>query len=318
MRIHEILTEADTIRFGREYARRLKNRQHLLTLLASKPALRGWTTADGDVWVWDAYALTHNFVERKLPTSGLVPIYFWRHDAPEDSFEQTGGRDAASDLGDFIFDVWGMGSKQDAIARALQSPTLHRIIGSGILGECGGVGRVVRGVNTTVDVGPDEISRQAAKWGFDVDKDGIPPSIWTTVSKTKRNKKRSKVRETVLAPASIPIKGRRASHTPITHLLDRPIVARIQLSVEVLGGVAPYDEFLYTGESVDEVVQNFTLDLPIIHQDYEQRSLEDHSLESASKPFYDGLTQLFVNGSLIPRSHSWSRQLNNKFRNVTL
>ena len=49
------------------------------------------------------------------------------------------------------------------------------------LDECAGVGRIVPGVNTTVDVGPDEIRRQAAKWGFDVTRDGVPPSIWTTV-----------------------------------------------------------------------------------------------------------------------------------------
>ena len=36
-------------------------------------------------------------------------------------------------------------------------------------------GRVVKGVNTSVDVGPNEISKQAAKLGFKVDKDGRPP-----------------------------------------------------------------------------------------------------------------------------------------------
>ena len=36
-------------------------------------------------------------------------------------------------------------------------------------------GRVVKGVNTSVDVGPGEISKQAAKLGFTVDKDGRPP-----------------------------------------------------------------------------------------------------------------------------------------------
>lgn len=38
-------------------------------------------------------------------------------------------------------------------------------------------GRIVKGVNTTVDVGPDEIKRQAAKFGNTVDKDGYPPTI---------------------------------------------------------------------------------------------------------------------------------------------
>ena len=38
------------------------------------------------------------------------------------------------------------------------------------------VGRIVKGVNTTVDVGPDEIKKQAAKFGNTVDKDGRPPA----------------------------------------------------------------------------------------------------------------------------------------------
>lgn len=40
-----------------------------------------------------------------------------------------------------------------------------------------GVGRVVKGVNTTPDVGPDEIKKQAAKMGFKVDRDGRPPLL---------------------------------------------------------------------------------------------------------------------------------------------
>ncbi|RYD63435.1 MAG: hypothetical protein EOP83_12140 [Verrucomicrobiaceae bacterium] len=35
-------------------------------------------------------------------------------------------------------------------------------------------GRIVVGVNTTVDVAPNEITTQAAKWRFKVDKGGIP------------------------------------------------------------------------------------------------------------------------------------------------
>ena len=37
-------------------------------------------------------------------------------------------------------------------------------------------GRIVKGVNTTVDVGTDEIKRQAAKFGNTVDRDGVPPT----------------------------------------------------------------------------------------------------------------------------------------------
>ena len=46
-------------------------------------------------------------------------------------------------------------------------------------------GLVIPGVNTTPDVQPGEIKRQAAKLGFDLDPNGIPP-VWTGLSsKTK-------------------------------------------------------------------------------------------------------------------------------------
>ena len=38
-------------------------------------------------------------------------------------------------------------------------------------------GRIVKGVNTTVDVGPNEIKTQTAKFGNTVDKDGVPPTL---------------------------------------------------------------------------------------------------------------------------------------------
>ena len=38
-------------------------------------------------------------------------------------------------------------------------------------------GRIVKGVNTTVDVGPNEITKQAKKFGNTVDKDGRPPTL---------------------------------------------------------------------------------------------------------------------------------------------
>ena len=38
-------------------------------------------------------------------------------------------------------------------------------------------GRIVKGVNTTVDVNPNEIKTQAAKFGNSVDKDGRPPTL---------------------------------------------------------------------------------------------------------------------------------------------
>ena len=43
-----------------------------------------------------------------------------------------------------------------------------------VVKETGGVGKIVPGINTTVDVGPNEITKQAAKFGNKVSKDGLP------------------------------------------------------------------------------------------------------------------------------------------------
>ena len=48
-------------------------------------------------------------------------------------------------------------------------------------------GRIVKGVNTTVDVATDEIKKQAAKFGFNVDKDGKPPTLSTKVKGKSTN-----------------------------------------------------------------------------------------------------------------------------------
>ena len=48
-------------------------------------------------------------------------------------------------------------------------------------------GRIVKGVNTTVDVGTDEIKTQAAKFGNTVDKDGRPPTLSKKVKGSSTN-----------------------------------------------------------------------------------------------------------------------------------
>ena len=48
-------------------------------------------------------------------------------------------------------------------------------------------GRIVKGVNTTVDVGPNEIKTQAAKFGNTVDKDGVPPTLSKRVKGASTN-----------------------------------------------------------------------------------------------------------------------------------
>ena len=49
------------------------------------------------------------------------------------------------------------------------------------------VGRIVKGVNTTVDVAPNEIKTQAAKFGNSVDKDGKPPTMSKKVTGKSTN-----------------------------------------------------------------------------------------------------------------------------------
>lgn len=50
-----------------------------------------------------------------------------------------------------------------------------------------GVGRIVKGVNTTSDVGTNAIKKQAAKFGNKVDKDGRPPTLSKKVKGSKTN-----------------------------------------------------------------------------------------------------------------------------------
>ena len=48
-------------------------------------------------------------------------------------------------------------------------------------------GRIVKGVNTTVDVDANSISREAGKFGFKVDKDGKPPTLSKKVKGASTN-----------------------------------------------------------------------------------------------------------------------------------
>jgi|APCry1669189733_1035249.scaffolds.fasta_scaffold21245_2 hypothetical protein len=44
-----------------------------------------------------------------------------------------------------------------------------------LVDEAAGVGKIEKGINTTQDVLPGEIRRQAAKMGMTVSDDGVPP-----------------------------------------------------------------------------------------------------------------------------------------------
>jgi len=64
--------------------------------------------------------------------------------------------------------------KNDSITSELVTK-INQSVDSGQLIEWGG--RVVKGVNTTIDVGVDAITKQSAKLGFKVDRDGRPPKL---------------------------------------------------------------------------------------------------------------------------------------------
>lgn len=48
-------------------------------------------------------------------------------------------------------------------------------------------GRIVKGVNTTADVGTNSIPYEAAKFGNKVDKDGRPPTLSTKIKGKSTN-----------------------------------------------------------------------------------------------------------------------------------
>ena len=82
-------------------------------------------------------------------------------------------------LGGYAFDVGRM------IGNAIHPKELEQMYRKKYMNESkiNEWGRVVKGVNTTVDVGPNEIKTQAAKFGNSVTKDGVPPTTRTRVVK---------------------------------------------------------------------------------------------------------------------------------------
>ena len=67
-----------------------------------------------------------------------------------------------------------------------KSPEKHNEFKS-MIGVNEGVGRIVKGVNTTPDVGVDQTRIEAAKFGNTVDKDGRPPTMSTKVKGKSTN-----------------------------------------------------------------------------------------------------------------------------------
>ena len=81
--------------------------------------------------------------------------------------------------------------------------------------EAAGVGRITK-QNQTVDVGPDEVRKQAAKFGNTVDKDGKPPTLSKKVKGSKTN-----VLYNLGLTESVAIKYERAKDYDILHIKEK-------------------------------------------------------------------------------------------------
>ena len=85
-------------------------------------------------------------------------------------------------------------------------------------------GRIVKGVNTTVDVGPNEIPKQAKKFGNSVDKDGRPP----TLSKKVKGKSTNVLFNLGLAEG-YKLKLERDENIDVLHIVDTKTKKRIEV-----------------------------------------------------------------------------------------
>ena len=85
-------------------------------------------------------------------------------------------------------------------------------------------GRIVKGVNTTVDVGPNEIKTQAAKFGNTVDKDGVPP----TLSKKVKGKSTNVLFNLGLTEG-YKLKLERDEEIDVLHIMDTKTKKRIEV-----------------------------------------------------------------------------------------
>ena len=81
--------------------------------------------------------------------------------------------------------------------------------------EAAGVGRITK-QNQTVDVGPDEVRKQAAKFGNKVDKDGVPPTLSKKVKGSKTN-----VLFNLGLTESVAIKFERSDKYDILHIKEK-------------------------------------------------------------------------------------------------
>ena len=87
-----------------------------------------------------------------------------------------------------------------------------------------GVGRIVKGVNTTPDVGVNQTSIEAAKFGNKVDKDGRPPTMSTKVKGKSTN-----VLFNLGLTEGIKLKLERDKHIDVLHIWDSKQKHRVEV-----------------------------------------------------------------------------------------
>ena len=87
-----------------------------------------------------------------------------------------------------------------------------------------GVGRIVKGVNTTPDVGVGEIPKQAAKFGNKVDKNGRPPTLSTKVKGKSTN-----VLFNLGLTEGIKLRLERDKHMDVLHIWDTKEKHRVEV-----------------------------------------------------------------------------------------
>lgn len=104
------------------------------------------------------------------------------------------------------------------------------------------------------------------------------------------------------------------SSKPITTFLNNPIVARVDFSLDSYNK-EHYEELIYTANSVNELIDDFRHDLSLM-KDYFLKTARHRGFDPKHLPQYDELTQLFVNGTLIPRHHEWFAQLHSELKDV--
>ena len=87
-----------------------------------------------------------------------------------------------------------------------------------------GVGRIVKGVNTTPDVGVNQTSIEAAKFGNKVDKDGRPPTLSSKVKGKSTN-----VLFNLGLTEGIRLKLERDKHIDVLHIWDSKEKHRVEV-----------------------------------------------------------------------------------------